>query len=223
MNNLAILRFSPLFWGLSPEEITALFERYPHRVHSFKKDQTIACAGTPLDHMLILISGSVRGLIINSAGDMVHVEDISAPNPLALAFIYAKKPRYPVDIIANSDIQILKLEKTTVTQMLRENEEVLTRYLTAISEKALFLRKKMEFLSFTTIRQKLAGFFLQHYREEGAEFFVQDSQEKLSKIFGVTRPSLSREIKYLKHHGIIDQNKKTVTIKNVAALKGIIE
>ncbi|MGM0462119.1 MAG: Crp/Fnr family transcriptional regulator [Fibrobacterota bacterium] len=223
MNNLAILRFSPLFWGLSPEEITALFERYPHRVHSFKKDQTIACAGTPLDHLLILISGSVRGLIINGAGDMVHVEDISAPNPLVLAFIYAKKPRYPVDILANGDVEILKMKKATLTHMLRENEEVLLRYLTSISEKALFLRQKMEFLSFTTIRQKLAGFFLQHYRQEGAEFFVPESQEKLSKIFGVTRPSLSREIKHLKNHGIINQNKKTFAIKNVAALKELIE
>ncbi|ERP39013.1 Crp/Fnr family transcriptional regulator [Chitinivibrio alkaliphilus] len=223
MAETSILQFSPLFKGVTEEEILLLLQRFPYRMHDYKKEQLVLLADTPLKYLHIVVSGSVRGVIPHFSGDSVYVEDITAPNILAPAFLFTQEALVPVDVIANTDVRLLKMKKTTFLTLLQEDSRILTNFLSLISHKALFLRKKMEFLSLTTIRQKLSYYLLKKYEKEGEVIHISESLEKLSRMFGIARPSLSRELKYLNDSGIIAREKKRVCILNSRALRAFLD
>ena len=52
-------------------------------------------AGDPVANLLIVLSGSVRGEMIDYSGKTVKIEDIEAPKPLAAAFLFGKENRFP--------------------------------------------------------------------------------------------------------------------------------
>ena len=71
-----------------------------HTTKSYRKGKYIACQGDKVTHLYILSKGKVKTEIVSDSGLTVSVEEISAPYPLAAAFIFADNNRFPVDVIA---------------------------------------------------------------------------------------------------------------------------
>ena len=55
-----------------------------------------------------------------------------------------------------------------------------------------FLSQKLHFLSFKTIKGKVAHFFLTQAGEKFHSIELKNTQQQLADLFGVTRPSLAR-------------------------------
>ena len=91
---------------------------------------------------------------------------------------------------------------------------LLLNYLNSISTRAQFLSQKLQFLSFKTIKEKVAHFFLQKADDKFHSFELSNTQQQLADLFGVTRPSLARVISEMQQEGLIKIEKKTVTLLN---------
>jgi CRP-like cAMP-binding protein len=76
------------------------------------------------------------------------------------------------------------------------------------------LSDKLYFLSFKTIRQKIANYLLKLPAKEGV-VTLDRSQNSLAEYFGVTRPSLSRELANMQEEGLIEMERKTIRILNL--------
>ncbi len=82
-----------------------------------------------------------------------------------------------------------------------------------ISNRAQFLSNKIKFLSFQTIKGKIAHYLLEQVRKSGSDIVILDkSQTQLAELFGVTRPSLGRAIRELDQDGLIDAKAKQIRI-----------
>ncbi len=99
---------------------------------------------------------------------------------------------------------------------------MLDNYLNAISSRAQFLTEKIKFVSFPSIRAKLAGFIL-HYAQDRDELQLPITHQQISELFGVTRPSLSREIRNLNSEGIIDSEREVIRILDREALTALLK
>ena len=88
---------------------------------------------------------------IDFSGKTIKVEDIEAPYPIAPAFLFGKNNKFPVNITANNDVELLLLPKDTVINILQTNVIFLNNFLNSISSRAQFLENKIKFLSFKTI------------------------------------------------------------------------
>jgi CRP/FNR family transcriptional regulator, dissimilatory nitrate respiration regulator len=204
-----------LFKGTSDEEIETILNKYHHRLKKFEKEEYAVYAGDTCTDLPLLVSGCVRGEMNDSSGRMVKIEDIFAPAVLASAFIFGPENKYPVDVIANEPSQIIFVPKDSLIKIFRDYPSILKNFLDDISNRAQFLTKKIRFLTFKTIREKLAHYLVGLSQQQKSNMVqIPVTQIKLAEIFGVARPSLSRALAELEKSGLIEIDRNRITIKN---------
>lgn len=210
-----IISNSPFFKGLSPQEVESILGKIAHSVKSFAKGQTIAQREEEVKNLCIVVEGSVKGEMVDFSGKILKIEEMFAPQPIAHAFLFGERNRYPVDVIAIEDCKILFIPKPEVIRMLQQSDIILRNYLNAISNRAQFLSNKLWFLSFKTIKEKVAHYLLNLSRSEtNKTIMLPKSHQELAEFFGVTRPSLARVFAEMQDEGIITVNRREVVIKN---------
>jgi CRP-like cAMP-binding protein len=212
MIDYSLLSQCPVFRGISEDESKSLLGKIHYQIKSFQKDEIVVLAGDEVKNLLIILSGSVRGEMIDYSGKTVKIEDIEAPKPLASAFLFGKENRYPVTVTANNASRILAVPVQEFLRLLQLNTNLLRNYLNSISSRAQFLSQKLHFLSFKTIKEKVAHFLLKEAGERFHSFELKNTQQQLADLFGVTRPSLARVLGEMQTEGLIKIEKKTVTL-----------
>lgn len=217
-----LLEMCPVFKGISADEAKKLIDKIHYQVKGYKKDDVVAIAGEPANNLYIILSGSVRGEMIDYSGKTIKIEDIEAPRPLATAFLFGKENRFPVTVTANGEVRILAIPVTGFLTLLQKNAQILRNYLTIISSRTQFLTQKLQFLSFKTIKEKVAHFLLQQAADKLHSVELKTTQQQLADLFGVTRPSLARVLSEMQHEKLIIIEKKTVTLLNKQRLNEIL-
>ncbi len=224
MTTAAYLSQCILFKGLKEHEIELLLNQLHYQEKSFKRESLIAQSGDETTAQMILLSGSVRGEMMDFNGKAIKIEDIKAIRMLAPAFLFGKQNHYPVSIIANKESRVLNIPKNDFLQLLGANELILKNYLDNISSRAQFLSEKIKFLFFQNIKGKLAHYYLTKSRETRSRTLkMESSQEQLAVLFGVSRPALARSIKELREEKIIEAQGKEIRILNIEALKALVK
>ncbi len=196
-------------------ELESILRSISHSVKSFSKGQTIAQREEEVKNLCVVVAGSVKGEMVDFSGKILKIEEMMAPQPIAHAFLFGERNRYPVDVIAIEDCKILFIPKPDFVRMLQGSDVILRNYLNAISNRAQFLSNKLWFLSFKTIKEKVAHYFLSISRSESKTIIMlPKSHQELAEFFGVTRPSLARVFAEMQDEGIITVNRREVTIIN---------
>ncbi|MBD8346400.1 MULTISPECIES: Crp/Fnr family transcriptional regulator [unclassified Dysgonomonas] len=208
------MTLSPIFIGLTADDIKVLLSDIHYDIQSFEKGEILAMQDEPCNRLIILIDGYVKAEMADASAKVVKVEDIYAPNPLAILFLFGKNNRFPVQVTAKEKVSALVIPKTSVLKMLQQNEQVLLNFLNISAMYASMLSKKLHLMSFRTIRQKLAMYFLDLTKPDKMEAELDRTQLALSEYFGVSRPSLARELANMQDDGLIEINKKHVKILN---------
>ena len=216
-----LLSGAPLFKGLSTTDIEAIISAVPYRVRKFSAGTLISQSGEPVNSLMIVISGTVKGEMVDDTGRVIKIEDIPAPGTLATAFIFGNRNRFPVNVVAISDSEIMSIEKPDFLKLLMRNDLVLVNFLNLISNRSQFLSEKIKFLNFKTIKGKLAHFILQKAENERKSIVLDMNQNDLAEFFGVARPSVSRALGELEAEGFIEASGKNIIILDRKGLSGL--
>lgn len=215
---------NPLFRGITPERLFADLEEISFHTRSYKKGEILAQQGAVCNRLVILTKGSVRGEMIDYSGRLIKVEDITAPRAIAPLFLFGEQNRYPVEVTANEPTEVIELPKPSVLSLFRKNEQFLENYMNLSANYARTLSDKLFFMSFKTIRQKLASYLLRLYKQQQQEHITLDrSQQELSDYFGVSRPSLARELAHMQEDGLLIADRKHITILQKEELVRLIQ
>lgn len=215
---------NPLFRGITPERLFADLEEISFHTRSYKKGEILAQQGAVCNRLVILTKGSVRGEMIDYSGCLIKVEDIAAPRAIAPLFLFGEENRYPVEVTANEPTEVIELPKSSVLRLFRKNEQFLENYMNLSANYARTLSDKLFFMSFKTIRQKLASYLLRLYKQQQQTHITLDrSQQELSDYFGVSRPSLARELAHMQEDGLLIADRKHITILQKEQLVRLIQ
>ena len=215
---------NPLFRGITPERLFADLEEISFHTRSYKKGEILAQQGAVCNRLVILTKGSVRGEMIDYSGRLIKVEDIAAPRAIAPLFLFGEENRYPVEVTANEPTEVIELPKSSVLSLFRKNEQFLENYMNLSANYARTLSDKLFFMSFKTIRQKLASYLLRLYKQQQKTHITLDrSQQELSDYFGVSRPSLARELAHMQEDGLLIADRKHITILQKEELVRLIQ
>jgi CRP-like cAMP-binding protein len=212
-----------IFRGLNPQQVDELLNSISFKEKKYEKNDLIAHSDDEVRELLIIVDGSVRGEMTDFTGKTIKIEDIESPRMLAPAFLFGINNRYPVDIVANMNSIIIAISKDSFLKLLQTNKLVLTNYLNSISNRAQFLSNKIKFLSFQTIKGKIAHLLLQIRQKSGSdEFVMPKSQNELAEMFGVARPSLTRAMREMHDDGIIYAEGKSIKILDKNRLSALL-
>ncbi|MCU0379211.1 MAG: Crp/Fnr family transcriptional regulator [Bacteroidales bacterium] len=218
---LSVLVRSPLFRGLTESEIEKLLSGITYRVKHYPAGTMAALSGEEISSVMIILSGSMRGEMMDISGRTVKIEDINPPQALAAAFIYGTESRYPVSVTANNDSEILVIDRADYLSLMQKEKKILANYLNVVCTKALFLSDRLRFLSFHTIKGKYAHYLTSLPGYSTGRVTVDKTQKELSDYFGVTRPSLARVVRGMEKDGLISVDRRNVVLKDIKGLAAL--
>ncbi len=213
-----VLVNSSLFKGLSDSEIEAMLDDVNYRVRFYHAGAVAALAGEEITSLMVVVSGSVRGEMSDLSGRTIKIEDINPPNALAAAVLYGPGARYPVTVIANTDSELLIINKDDYMALMTRDKRILGNYLGFICNKAQFLSGRLRFHSFHTIKGKFASYLSTLPGVSSGKVHIDRSQQELSEYFGVTRPSLARAIGEMERDGLIAVDRRDIRLLDLKGL-----
>ncbi len=211
--NIATLLKIPLFRGVPETELERIFAELKIAETAFRKGDILAMQDEPAGRLIILLTGSVKAEMTDAAGRIAKVEDIEAPSPLAILFLFGAENRFPVQAIAREEVTAAIIPRSSVLRMLSMNEVILKNYLDISADFATRLSRKLSMMSLHTIRQKLAVYLLGLSKKQGSDTVTLDRPKSaLAEYFGVARPSLERELTAMQRDGLIAAERKAIEI-----------
>ena len=221
---LPVISKCPLFRGVPEETVLYLLEQSGAAIRTYQKGERVARAGEEVRWLFILLSGRVSGEMMDFAGKVIVIEEILPPRPLATAFLFGDQNRFPVTISAVDPTEILSVPSVRFLSMMQENKRILQNFLHAVSSRGQFLSNKIRYLSFSSIREKLAQYFLDLSLKQGGDRIrLVHSQAQLSELFGVTRPSVGRAISRMNREGFIRTDGKMLELTDREGLSAILK
>jgi CRP-like cAMP-binding protein len=216
-----MLTQSPIFQGLSAEELEGLFAKCHCFTKTFEVGELAAFSGETVNFLIIVLEGSVKGEMVDFSGKIIKIDDIKAPYPLASAFIFGKQNKFPVNVMANEKARILYIPKYEFMKMLQADIRILQNFLNVVSTQSQMLASKLKFLSFKTIKGKIAQYILSLAGPDKSTVEFPMTQNELAEQFGVARPSLARALGEMADEGIIAVDRKSIRILDRKRLKEV--
>jgi CRP/FNR family transcriptional regulator, dissimilatory nitrate respiration regulator len=106
-------------------------------------------------------------------------------------------------------------------KMLQADIRILQNFLNVVSSQSQMLANKLKFLSFKTIKGKIAQYLLSLAGPDKDMIELPLTQNDLAEQFGVARPSLARALGEMAEEGIISVDRKVVRIMDRKRLREV--
>ena len=213
-----ILTQCPLFHGLDAGKIEELLSGREFSTEDFADGAMAARKDTAYSGLMIILKGEVRGEVEDRQGKRYLIDRIQAPQLIAPAFLFGGYNRLPIDVVADGPVTLLTLHRGLLFELMQENVIVMSNFIDIISNRANLLTRKIYFLSFKTVREKMMNYLLDQSHLNKGSVDVSDLNA-LSEYFDAPRSSIVTVLGEMDKHGIISYDKGVVTILNEKALE----
>ena len=211
----------PICSGLNIDEGEFL-DNINYTIKTYRKNELFIRQGDVCDALYMLTQGSVKTEMITENGSLLGIEIIKAPRPLAPAFLFSDNNHFPVDVTTLEEVEIMKIPKEVIVQLMTTNPDFMQKYLTHNANRTQFLTNRLQLLSIKTIKGKLAHFLLESANGTDKPFEINRNQTELAEFFGVARPSLARSLSEMVQDELISINKKEYRILNSNGLRKLL-
>jgi len=226
-NNLSkILMGSPLFDGISANELDSMIHCLQPKVCTYKKNSYITIGGEPFTGLGILLSGEATVIKENVVGNRNVMAVLKAGNIFGEMIAFSGKHNWPASVFAQTPCSVIFLPPDKITgncaNACTSHTQLIKNMLSILSEKALLLNQKVEYLTISSLRGKISTYLLEHYKlTEKKDFNLSLSRNNLADFLNVSRTALSREMGRMRDEGLIDFYRASIKIHNLETLKKI--
>lgn len=221
---LPILIKSPLFNNLEILELITMLECFEPRIRTYKKNEIISTEGEELREIGIVISGSVAIGKTNSSGSRTIMTILNPPEMFGEIAAFSHTKIWPATVIAQESTEIMFVPPEKIIDNCEKScpyhRMLINNILSIISNKALMLNKKVEYLTIKSVRGKISAFLLDQYKlSRNKTLYITMNRSELAEFLNITRPSLSREMCRMRDEGIIEFYKSSIKILNIEGLR----
>lgn len=227
-HNLSALKKCELFEGIEKEELRKLLTCLKPQVQSYDRNDYIVHNGDSLDSLGIVLEGEALVFKESISGNRIFIKNLGVGEMFGEIAVFARQKQWPALVQANTPLTVCFIPQNKIVGRCENlcgwHTTMTTNMLSIVSERAMMLSKKMEYISIKTMRAKLCTYIYEHYLKIGANtFMIPMNRGQLADFLNVSRPSMSRELSRMKDEGIIDYHLSTVKIFDLEAMKSFCE
>lgn len=213
-----------LFKDMTNEEVIRLLACLDTRVQSFNRNEIANRVNDTFDGIGVVLSGQVAIVKESYAGDRTILSILNPGDIFGEMAAFSGDGKWPATVVAQTACTIIYLPSeaiaTQCANSCRGHRKLIMNMLSILSDKALNLSRKLEYLSNKSVRGRIATFLLEQYKRYGqTTFLLSMNRNEMAEFLNVTRPSLSREMSRMRDEGILDFHRSSMQIKDIAALK----
>lgn len=220
----AALQKNLLFRSKTEAEINRILSQIHTIVRSCSKNEIIVTEGEPAAMMGLVLSGTIEIQKIYSNGKSITVSRFTTGSTFGEAVVFSKSNVYPATVVSADSSSILLFPKEEILRMFALDSDILVTFMQNMSERLVLLNQKIEILSLGTLRQRIAYFLLKEAKKQKTErIHVPFNKRIWAEHLNSARPSLSRELCYMRDQGWIAFDDTTVDILKLDVLEGLLE
>lgn len=213
-----------LFEGVSADEAPEFLHCLGAAARKYPRGTSIAVAGEPFSGLGIVTAGIAVVTKESVSGDR-HIMAVLGPGNLFGEMVaFSNAQVWPASVMAQEACEVIFLATGRIVSQCEKqcpfHRQLIRNMLRIISNKALLLNRKVEYLSLPGVRAKVAAYLLEQYGKAGTRVLMLPlNRNELADFLNVARPALSREMGRMRDEGIIDYHRSSVKIMNLDALK----
>ncbi|QTQ16201.1 Crp/Fnr family transcriptional regulator [Treponema parvum] len=221
------LKKSPLFAGMTNEEIEEFIVKTRAKINEYSKDEFVFLQGDIPKSMYLLVEGCVAVCNDTGSGKRSIIALFDKPGEIfGEIFLFLNRKTYDHYTQVLCDSKILEIAKPNLFQSngITEtiHQKIVLNMLYIFASKTYYLNRRLSILSCSGLRQKIAKLFLKNKREDNT-VEINMNREELADFLNVTRPSLSRELMKMQEDGLIVIDKKAIRIFDIKKMKDICD
>ena len=218
-----VLNSSILFRGINPESLNTMLECLKPKIKRFKQREIVVLSGSPFQGIGIVASGSVSLTKETYSGNRIIIDILDAGAIFGEMVAFSDNKVWPVTVIAQDDSSLLFLPPDkilgTCSNVCASHSILIMNMLKILSNRALMLNKKIEYLLSKNIRSRVGSYLLDMYRmNRSTTFTIPMKRHELADYLMMPRPSLSRELGLMRDEEIIEFDGSSIKIKNILLL-----
>ena len=219
---------SLLFGSLDPDTLPSMLECLDPKLKNYRKNDYIFNSGDSFTGIGIILEGMAAVLNEKASGGRVVITTLRPGDVFGEMIAFSELTKWPNTIQAFAKCKVLLLPKARIigecSKVCPWHRTLIENFLKLLSQKALMLNKKVEYLSIKGIREKVSTYLYEQYRLTGRNKIVLNlNRNELADFLSVSRPSMSRELCRMKEEKIIDFHLKSFNILDLKALKSLTQ
>lgn len=204
-----ILSATPLFAGITKDELQAMLHCLEARVVNVRKGDPVFLEGDPSGFIGVVLTGGVQIFQEDYYGGRSLLAYGEAGEIFAEVFACAGVKDMPVSGYAAKDstIMLLSCQKmlTVCSNSCIFHNRLVKNLLQVVARKNLNLNRKIQFMSQKTTREKLMTYLLDQAKLAGSpEFTIPLDRQALADFLGVERSAMSAELSKLRKAGVLE-------------------
>ena len=220
---LETLHKTPIFNGISINEIESMLPCLNPRIYAYERLETIASTEDAFLGLGIVLEGMVLVAKESLAGNRMIMNVLREGDMFGEMACFSPNPKWPATISAQTNAKVLFISPERVISqcecLCSGHQQLIRNLLRIMSTKAMMLNRKVDYLTLKTLRGKLSAFLLEEQkRSETMMFVLHINRDEIADFLNVTRPSVSRELGKMKEEGLIDFHKSTFKILDLQAM-----
>ncbi len=228
--HIEVLRQCELFDGVVDGDIENVVMCFNPSIKTYSKNEIIKMSADNLTEIGIVLEGVVSITKENAAGERSVIAMLDQGHMFGEIAVFSGQERWPATVTtvkAPCTIMFIGADRLVTNCQNRcvFHTSLIHNMLKILSQSAIRLNKKIEYMSMKSIRGKLSAYVLDQCIKSGNKnmFIMPLNRNELADFLNITRPSLSREMSKMKDEGLIDYFRDTMQIVDKDGLKTYVE
>lgn len=213
------IKNSPVFYGMSDEELKGLLECFNARVRNYEAGDIIIRQGDLISNIYLVLEGAVNIEKDSYWGRRIIISQLTMNENIALAFVASKTVESSIDAVAAMDSKLLILNYQKCTSMCQNactrHKVLINNLFEILSKENIELIQKIENISQKTIRDKLLTYLSNEARKRKSNIFeIPFNRQDLADYLNIDRSAMSFELSKLQKEGLIKYEKNKFALKS---------
>lgn len=214
------IKNSPIFFGLSEEELKAMLECFNARIKEYSDGEMIIRQGDMITNIYLVLEGNVNIEKDSYWGRRIIVTQLGVNDNIALAFVASKNVEASIDAISIGKTKLLILSYAKCTTMCQnvctKHRLLIGNLFEILSKENIELIQKIENISQKTIREKLLTYFSNEARKNKSNIFeIPFNRQDLADYLNIDRSAMSFELSKMQKDNLIKYEKNKFMLKNM--------
>lgn len=209
-----------LFRGSPPSMLTRILAVSDCTAAEYEKNEVVYDKTNFSRSLGIVLEGRLRVTKENADKRPIVMSTLQRGAMFGAAALFNSEPEYATKITAIERSRVLFLPQRLIKRMIEREPDIAENYIRYLSERILFLNRKIYFLTAGTAEQRLAGFLLDNLAV-GEFSEMPMPMHRLADALNMSRASLYRAFDELTASGAVSKQGKLVCINNAELLKNL--
>ena len=209
-----------LFRGSPPSVLTRILAVSDCTAAEYEKNEVVYDKTNFYRSLGIVLEGRLRVTKENADKRPIVMSTLQRGAIFGAAALFNSEPEYATKVTAIERSRVLFLPQRLIKRMIEREPDIAENYIRYLSERILFLNRKIYFLTAGTAEQRLAGFLLDNLAV-GEFSEMPMTMHRLADALNMSRASLYRAFDELTASGAVSKQGKLVCINNAELLKNL--